>query len=896
MSGRWHGFYGLNQSYYMDLYPDGSIYFGLERSDYVWGIDGNTMVRKVYMQNGNRVESCLEERDDCMLVGITNHEILAMVNNRYYLKRTFLWMNEQGMMEVSETALFIFEYDSDLSITAFDQTLPNYGNTYVWVQDAMGNMMPVMINRDSEGFDGVITFGEKNYNFNFEDGNIVYLMDGAKYTLEILDSAQEYIQACLYPSSSLLFEIEGEGRIGFHQVGFASSGLEGVWELPNENVIFMFLPDNRYFAVQWVEKNGSIGFERGSYQTDGAKLILDVEQNQDGDALMCSAPAGQSCSQVELEYEVSESEFVLVSTDEGSFTFNKVNFASQGIEGVWGLPSDDVLFMYLPESRYFAIQWEEENGDIGFERGSYQETDTQIIFDTLQNNDGGALVCDASTDATCSGVTFNYSLPSGCTDSGKVKLWKQMPLMGNSIINNSDLYLGETLGLSLNRWGNGTVKTDMGEHAVYWYVSPEGVIEVNFQNPEVIYSNTSESGTVEHKRYGYNIKLDTMDPMKVSVTDKVDIYTDGNMTGSLNHDFMAKLYYERDFLDLSEADFVGSWVANNRNQDGAIIRVEFNADGTASGVSSSDQTGKEGSFNWKVEGKKFIITHDNMEMNTLYMTKDLSVGYQFVDSLDNLGSGWGNITSGLLIKDTAPQLSKEDYLGRWTYFGGVEQSTVNYVGASEIYSEPEDDSYLTFVFGTFTSSIQGRYSNGQVIRARYIDTETSERSRDCKSDSLTCVLQYEMRYQMLAINDGRHYWLREVYSDWQLEGNLAYESGAIFVAEYNESTELQKLEDYHVDGGFWLYQNVGESGLWWRLEASKAENGEISGNLTIGDAEPIAHTFKDGKFELLMDGQDTIIELVPGSNNKDGLTLCKYIKGDQCTEQGHIPLFFSPPN
>jgi hypothetical protein len=49
MSGRWHGFYGLNQSYYMDLYPDGLIYFGLERSNYLWEIDGNTMVRKTYM-------------------------------------------------------------------------------------------------------------------------------------------------------------------------------------------------------------------------------------------------------------------------------------------------------------------------------------------------------------------------------------------------------------------------------------------------------------------------------------------------------------------------------------------------------------------------------------------------------------------------------------------------------------------------------------------------------------------------------------------------------------------------------------------------------------------------------------------------------------------------------
>ncbi|MAD90034.1 MAG: hypothetical protein CMK64_10045 [Pseudoalteromonas sp.] len=891
MSGRWHGFYGLNQSYYMDLYPDGSIYFGLERSDYVWDIDGNTMVRKVYMKNGSRVESCEEERDDCTLVGVTNHELLAMVNGRYYVKRTFIWMNEQGMMEVSESALFIFEYDSDLSITAFDQTLPNYGDTYVWVQDAMGNLMMVMMNRDSEEFDGVITFGERSYNFNFEGGNIVYLVDGAKYTLEIIDSSQEYIQACLYPSSGLTFDIAGEGSVGFHQVGFASSGLEGVWELANESVIFMFLPDNRYFAIQWAEENGFIGFERGAYTADGTSITFETEQNHDGEALVCDAPAGQSCSGVSFEYSVSDSEFVLGGTGEGAISFSKVNFASEGVEGTWGLLDDAALLMLLPESRYFAIQWAEENGDIGFERGSYQTTDAQITFDTLQNNDGGALICDASVDATCSGVTFNYTLPSGCTDDSMVKIWKQMPLMGNSIINNSDLYLGETLGLSLNRWGNGTVKTNMGEHEVYWYVAPEGLIEVNFQNPEVIYSNSTGSSTVEHKRYGYNIKLDTVDPMKVSVTDKVDVYTDGNMTGSNNHDFMANLYYERDFIDLSNVDFVGKWVAFDRADGNQISRVEFMADGTGNVTSTFDEPDEDGSFTWSVTDRALHLKFGDSEIDKIHLSKDLTVGYQFIDDyIDTANLFDSQIISGLLIKDMSPQLAKEDYVGRWVYFDGSEQ--VSGQNGTEIYPEDEDDSYLTFVFGTGKSSYQGRYEDGQVVRARYVNPNTQERTRFCEP-SPTCVLEAEMRYQMVAEHEGRYFWARE-FSNFDADGKEYPNSGVIFVGERNESTDIEKLEPYHL--WFTMYQAEGSSSIAWSMTYSTNESDETTGDLTVGDGSPIPFTFLDGKLELVMDGNDTIIELVPGSNNKDGLTLCKYLKGNTCTAQDHVPLFFSPPN
>ena len=93
-----------------------------------------------------------------------------------------------------------------------------------------------------------------------------------------------------------------------------------------------------------------------------------------------------------------------------------------------------------------------------------------------------------------------------------------------------------------------------------------------------------------------------------------------------------------------------------------------------------------------------------------------------------------------------------------------------------------------------------------------------------------------------------------------------------------------------------MYQAEGSSYVAWSMTYSTNESDETTGDLTVGDGNPVPFTFLDGKLELVMGGNSTIIELVPGSNNKDGLTLCKYLKGNTCTAQDHVPLLFSPPN
>jgi hypothetical protein len=185
--------------------------------------------------------------------------------------------------------------------------------------------------------------------------------------------------------------------------------LDGVWEVPNESTIFMYLPDGRYFAIQWEEENGFIGFERGTYQATDTEVSFTTLQNNDGEALTCNEPSSTTCSNQVWAVSTTGDTQTVSTSDSGPFTFERRIFSDNSIQGVWEVPNESTIFMYLPDGRYFAIQWEEENGFIGFERGTYQATDTEVSFTTLQNNDGEALTCNEPSSTTCSNQVWAVS-------------------------------------------------------------------------------------------------------------------------------------------------------------------------------------------------------------------------------------------------------------------------------------------------------------------------------------------------------------------------------------------------------------------------------------------------------------------------------------------------------
>lgn len=71
--------------------------------------------------------------------------------------------------------------------------------------------------------------------------------------------------------------------------------------------------------------------------------------------------------------------------------------------GSWELPGKKVIFHFLPDGRYFAKQFEEENNIEGFEYGTYEVSNGEITFTTQENHDGDALTCWADRGVACDG-------------------------------------------------------------------------------------------------------------------------------------------------------------------------------------------------------------------------------------------------------------------------------------------------------------------------------------------------------------------------------------------------------------------------------------------------------------------------------------------------------------
>ena len=88
---------------------------------------------------------------------------------------------------------------------------------------------------------------------------------------------------------------------------------------------------------------------------------------------------------------------------------------SGSLKGSWESSAKKVILHFLPDGRYLAMQWEQENGTEGFEYGTYVASNGNVTFTTKENNDGDALICDESKDVLCGfdGIpakTFSYSV------------------------------------------------------------------------------------------------------------------------------------------------------------------------------------------------------------------------------------------------------------------------------------------------------------------------------------------------------------------------------------------------------------------------------------------------------------------------------------------------------
>lgn len=105
---------------------------------------------------------------------------------------------------------------------------------------------------------------------------------------------------------------------------------------------------------------------------------------------------GQDTAVTKLVSSESAIAHLQVTLTEGGVTF-------ESIQGSWQLAEGEVILHFLPDGRYLAVQWQEENGMEGYEYGTYVASDGNVTFTTLENMDGDALTCDEPRGTNCTG-------------------------------------------------------------------------------------------------------------------------------------------------------------------------------------------------------------------------------------------------------------------------------------------------------------------------------------------------------------------------------------------------------------------------------------------------------------------------------------------------------------
>jgi len=187
----------------------------------------------------------------------------------------------------------------------------------------------------------------------------------------------------------------------------------GVWELTASNTIFTFLTDGRYFGIEWENELGAVGFERGTYDIDNSNVSFTTLQNNDGDALLCNEDVGTTCADTNFEFSIAGDVLTLDPSNDTTFSINKQPLSGSAIEGVWELAATSTIFTFLEDGRYFGIEWENELGSVGFERGTYEIDGNNVSFTTIQNDDGDALLCNEDEGTACSSTNFEFSIAGG---------------------------------------------------------------------------------------------------------------------------------------------------------------------------------------------------------------------------------------------------------------------------------------------------------------------------------------------------------------------------------------------------------------------------------------------------------------------------------------------------
>ncbi|MDQ9092562.1 hypothetical protein RC083_13275 [Pseudoalteromonas haloplanktis] len=467
---------------------------------------------------------------------------------------------------------------------------------------------------------------------------------------------------------------------------------------------------------------------------------------------------------------------------------------------------------------------------------------------------------------------------------------EQQQVAGNFIIGNQDLYYASAYTVELREDNTGSL-TYNGKVDVIWNENVGGVIEITPQQEFIL----GEYQNIEYPE-GFPVEVTVKDiatslrltplPEKGSNWYELDRSIEHYKNDVLVEEYTSAYEVTKTTLEqrlaITADDIVGEWSVDLVGED-TVYKVTFSDDGT--GVSHDISDLSDEGFTWQVTDNTMVLNFpEDGGTESFYITKDLNVGYQLVTQ--GIFEGEYYTDTGIMIRRNEQPISADNFAGRHQFRDGHDIDT--HWSEIQVYDDGE------VFFTVSTSSYQQGFEDGHLKRARYIDTTNDgwQVVDWCDVSLNTCYLDGEFKYTLVAI-DGERYYVERTTHFYDDNNQATDSTSHLYIHDYSNSTKVDQFYEYNL--AFGLYQNDSNGIARWFVTYGDYDEALDKQYYTfqIDDAEPVNVELIDGKLELILDGQDTVIELI--DNNRRDITFCKYLKGNSCLEEDKVYLSFDAP-
>ena len=151
------------------------------------------------------------------------------------------------------------------------------------------------------------------------------------------------------------------------------------------------------------------------------------------------------------------------------------------------------------------------------------------------------------------------------------------------------------------------------------------------------------------------------------------------------------LHTETNYITTTELELLGEWTVGDATYDNTILIMSLNENGEGSFTDVA--TNELENFSWQITDEHLTITSiENNSIETVYFTKDINVGYQFlVSGSDDDGS---YTDSGILVRRNVQAISAANFAGRHEFREGHDLDS--HWADIQVY----DDGQVFFTFNT----------------------------------------------------------------------------------------------------------------------------------------------------------------------------------------------------